>query len=52
MLFTMATMATERLTRIAYTLAKPKKPKMPKICLDFMQSLVSSTRTMKFILNW
>ena len=30
---TMATMATERLTRIAYTLAVPKKAKNTKVCL-------------------
>lgn len=41
--FTMATIATERFTRIAYTLAKPKKPRIPKMCLDLMNALVSST---------
>ena len=29
--FTIATIATERLTRIAYTLAKPRKPELPEL---------------------
>jgi hypothetical protein len=43
LLLTMATIATDRLTRIAYTFAKPRKPSSPRICRAFTQSVVSST---------
>ncbi|KAH1025102.1 hypothetical protein HUJ05_009896 [Dendroctonus ponderosae] len=34
---------TNRLTLIAYTLAKPRNPRTPKMCLALMQFFVSST---------
>lgn len=44
-LFTIATIATDKLTLIAYTFAKPKNPNIPNIYLDFKHCLVSSTET-------
>lgn len=37
-----ATMATDRLTRMAYTLAKPKKPMMPRTVRLLIHPVVSS----------
>lgn len=39
----MATIATERFTLIAYTLAKPRKPIIPNTVRHFIHPVVSST---------
>lgn len=42
-LLTIATIATDKLTLIAYTFANPKNPRIPNMYLDFKHCLVSST---------
>lgn len=41
--FIIATIATDRFTRIAYTLAKPRKPMMPSTVRLLIHPVVSST---------
>lgn len=41
--FIIATIATERFTRIAYTLAKPRNPMIPSTVRLFIHPVVSST---------
>lgn len=42
-LFTIATIATDRLTRMAYTMAKPRNPMMPRTVRHLIHPFVSST---------
>lgn len=44
---TIATIATERLTRIAYTFAKPRKPMIPSTVRLLTHPVVSSTVNVK-----
>lgn len=41
--FIIATIATDRFTRIAYTLAKPRKPMIPSTVRLLIHPVVSST---------
>ena len=51
-LFTIATMATDKLTLIAYTFANPRNPKIPRTYLAFSNLVVSFTKILKTLFKF